>query len=179
MLALKNTMNGMCRSNARLLLFVFYFHKCMEVQNLNPQKFMTFSFCVLSNVSASTFIRWMLFCWSWWNDREGNFMYTQLNTSVLFELKLSRRTVYFLFTLSLISLLLSVRCCIWKLMKVKITISCVYKELVFNLEEGEINTDSRLEGRPFISIIWVFKAISQPYILFWKKKVFPIISQGF
>ena len=131
-------MNGMCRSDVWLLLLVVYFHEYIEVQNLTPQEFVTFSFCVLSNVSASMFIRWTLFCWSWWNDQERNLVYTQLNTSGLFELKLARRTVHFLFTLSLLSLLLSVRCCIWKLMKVKITINCVWKELVLIWKQGRL-----------------------------------------
>lgn len=41
-----------------------------------------------------------------------------------------------------------------------------------NLKAGETNTDSSLVGRPFISIIGVFKAISQPYSLL-EEKSFP------
>lgn len=49
-----------------------------------------------------------------------------------------------------------------------------------NPDAGEMNSDSSLEGRPLISIIRVFKAVSlQPYIPFWKKKVFSLNSQGF
>lgn len=126
-------MNGKCRYSARLLLLMLYiyFHKYIEVQNITLQKFMTFSSCVFSNVPASIFIQMntLLLVLMKWQRKKCN-IYMQLNICVLFEVKLARRTGHFFFVLSLFSLLLSVRCCIWKLMKVKIAINCVYKELV-------------------------------------------------